>query len=127
MKIVHISSGNITSGSFLGLLNLHEKLIKNKIDSVILNDFSFDKNNIKKINFIDDTISSKIKLKAINFLNKLPKVFYYKRSSRTFSNSFFGIDISQYKEIVSADLLHIHWIGNSYSNLSFINAKNSKY
>ena len=124
MKIVHISSGNIASGSFLGLLNLHEKLIKNKIDSVILNDFSFDKNNIKKINFIDDTISSKVKLKAINFLNKLPKVFYYKRSSRTFSNSFFGIDISQYKEIVSADLLHIHWIGNSYSNLAFIDKIN---
>ena len=38
MKILHVVGGNFKSGAFKGAYILHNALVKNKIDSKILND-----------------------------------------------------------------------------------------
>ena len=58
--------------------------------------------------------------KIINILNNLPKIFYFKKNKETFNNSFFGIRLSENNKLFDVDIIHVHWIAKTYSDLSFI-------
>ena len=55
MKILHVVGGNFKSGAFKGAYILHKALVKNKIDSKILNDSPNESisDNYKDIMFIN--------------------------------------------------------------------------
>ena len=121
MKVLHLVSGNLNGGAFLGALNLHNELNKNNIKSIILNDSDIKNINIKNYHALsENNLIIKFKIKLINFLNNLPKLIYLKKNQETFNNSFLGISLLNQEILYEADIIHIHWVAKTYSNLSFI-------
>ena len=125
MKVLHLVSGNLDGGAFLGALNLHNELNKNNVKSLIVNDSDIKNINIKNYHSIsENNLIIKIKIKLINILNNLSKLIYLKKNQETFNNSFFGINLLNNKILNEADIIHIHWIAKTYSDLSFIKSLN---
>ena len=119
MKIVHLTSGSMNSGASKGAYILHKKLLSKKINSYLINDAEVMLNQ-KKIIFVNQNFFLKIKYALVNIINKLPKIFYYKRKTNAFDNSLLGIKFTNYNLIKKADILHLHWISKSFSDLSYL-------
>ena len=119
MKIVHLTSGPTTSGAFKGTLTLHKKLLSKNIASYLISDDKKNSEN-KNIKFAKNNFFQEIKYIMINILNKLPKILYLQRKANAFDNSLFGYNFTKYELIKNADILHLHWINKSYSNLKFL-------
>jgi len=119
MKIVHLTSGSMNSGASKGAYILHKKLLSKKINSYLINDAEVMLNQ-KKIIFVNHNFLLKIKYALVNIINKLPKIFYYKRKTNAFDNSLLGIKFTNYNLIKKADILHLHWISKSFSDLSYL-------
>lgn len=124
MKIVHLISGSITSGASRGAINLHNNLLKEKISSTILTD---DKSVNSKIISTNINIIKIIFKKILILLDKSLKLFYYKRKKTSFSPSIFGENLSKIEIIKNADIIHLHWVNNSFLKISeFIKLKDKK-
>lgn len=118
MNILHISSGDKTSGVTKGAYNLHS-LIKNKkgVRSYFFSPKKIGKNSVEL---------KKYKLKYIlyiffYYLEKIFKNFYLKRKSTSFTSAFFGINFMDTYEYKKADIIHFHWLGKTFINLNFFN------
>lgn len=109
----------MNSGASKGAYILHKKLLKKKINSYLINDAEIILNQ-KKIIFVNHNFFLKIKYAFVNIINKLPKIFYYNRKKNAFDNSLFGINFTNYNLIKEADILHLHWINKSFSDLSYL-------
>ena len=114
MKVLHLVSGNLDGGAFLGALNLHNELNKNNVKSLIVNDSDIKNIYIKNYHSIsENNLIIKIKIKLINILNNLSKLIYLKKNQETFNNSFFGINLLNNKILNKVDIIHIHWIAKT--------------
>lgn len=108
MKILHISSGNKSSGVSKGAYNLHKALIEENIESTFISPDDLKKNIFKFILF-----------RLLFFFEKILKNFYFSRCKTSFTSAFFGISIKFLKEYKEADIIHVHWLGNTFLNLNF--------
>lgn len=109
----------MNSGASKGAYILHKKLLANKINSFLINDDEI-LGKFTNTEFVNNNLLKKIRYRLINILNKLPKVFYLKRKSNAFDNSFIGFNFTKYDLIKKADIIHLHWINKSYSNISYL-------
>ena len=120
INILHIVGGHSSGGAFRGAYILHNNLKKLNINSFIINDNLANKREIRESNFfyINDSIYSKF----INYLFiKLEKAIKYiflplKRS--TFTIGLLGFDITKKKIYEKADIVHFHWFGDGFINIS---------
>lgn len=119
MKILHLVSGSSKSGAFKGAYLLHDYLIKEGINSKILNNSKID--DLKKLNnvhTINKNLLTNIKLNFFSILDRFPKIFFLKRKNTSFSNNFFGVDFLSNKLFLDADIVHLHWINKSFLDIS---------
>lgn len=108
MKILHISSGNKSSGVTKGAYNLHKALKEENVDSTFISPDYIKKNILKYLIY-----------KILFFLEKILKNLYFKRQKTSFTSAFFGISLQFLKEFKEADIVHVHWLGNTFMNLNF--------
>lgn len=119
MKIVHINTSDISGGAAIAAHRLHQELLKKNVDSkmLVLNKES-DELTIKTASKkVDKHLNNKIR----NFFEKINFKRYEKRENPIiFSSGNYGIDIISFKEIIEADVIHLHWINDNYINLNTI-------
>ena len=122
IKVLHIVGGSQQNGSFKGAEVLHQALLKQDIDSKILNDSQA--NLIKTSNNADEGISTINNNFFSRFMNKLfvliEKFFKFiiLHSPRdTFTFGLLGTDLTKLKEYDEADIIHIHWLNQGFIKL----------
>ncbi|MFW5847758.1 MAG: glycosyltransferase family 4 protein [bacterium] len=112
-KILHIVSGDLSGGAARGAYWLHKSLINKGVKSLMLT------NSNSKID--DNTIHSTSNSKLVTFLKSkldlVPFLLYPKRQKTVMSNAFFGVNIYKHPLYKWADIIHLHWINDSFINI----------
>lgn len=117
MKVVHLSHTDIKWGASRAAFGIFQALKDSgtKVEMLVQKKFSNDKNTFGlSDSFIDDK-----KTKARIILDAIPIHLYTKREIGRFSFGSTGKNISKFKLIEEADIIHLHWI-----NEGFISIKN---
>ena len=118
MKILQVNYSDTVGGAALAVNNLHNYLIKNKIDSKML---VVDK-NINDKNIIGP--KNKLEKFSFNFRSRLIKYLvrkiYYSPIKNSYSLNYFNTNILKHINSSGVDLVHLHWIGNEMLSISQI-------
>lgn len=123
IRILQVVGGDYSNGAFQGANILHKALLREGIDSVLLNDTcSAEKQkeiltNNKNIFFIQDNNLKKILYKIFINVEKLLKFIFLPSPRETFTIGLLGFDITKVKEYKKADIVHIHWLSQGFINL----------
>ena len=125
MKILHIVGGSKNGGAFKGAYILHKALKNLGVESKIINDEIILKKNLKKnddenIININRSIEKKLLSKIFIILEKLIKFIVLPSKRSTFTFGLIGFDISKFKEVKNADIIHIHWLKDGFINFKTI-------
>lgn len=119
MKVIHLSSSDISGGASIACKRLNDALISIGIDSNLL---------------VQKKISSDLRIKSTtnSFLSKLGyyarfvldegyiRLFTNQKRGR-FTNPFIGLDVSNNPFVQTSDIIHLHWVNGGYLSLSSIN------
>jgi glycosyltransferase involved in cell wall biosynthesis len=118
MKILHVNYSDIVGGAAIAVNNLHNYLIKNKVDSKIL---VVDKNTNDK-NILGPR--NKLEKYFFDFRSKLAKYFirkiHYSPIKNSYSLNYYNTNILKKINNLNVDLVHLHWIGNEMISVSQI-------
>ena len=95
MKVLHVIGGDLSLGASKGALILHNALIKEGVNSFILNNRPIPK-RIKNAFSTHDYLTFKFKNIFYELLEKILKRFVSKKIVTTFTTSSFGVDIRKY-------------------------------
>jgi glycosyltransferase involved in cell wall biosynthesis len=117
MKIVHIIAGSLNGGAARGVINLHNRLLEDGIDSILVTN---DENivGLKGIYQIDKL--NRLKIKFLNILDKFLIKILYRKNITLFSTGIFGLRLKNIKPIKDANIVHLHWINSSFISLQSI-------
>lgn len=115
MKILIINTAENKGGAAVACNRLHEALLQNNIDSKML---------VRQKSSNDATVfeytSSKIR-KKINlffFFLELLILKIFKKEGVDFSLPWFGPALHKHPLVKEADVIHLHWVQNSYVSLN---------
>ena len=118
INVLHIVSGNLNQGAARGAYWLHLGMLKNRVNSHVLNNGVVDGSNY--VNVININTSSKLS-KSINFIKSRLDIYLkklYPNSRREiFSTGLFGYNFLKTKEYKEADIIHMHWINGGMVNI----------
>lgn len=118
MKVVHLSSSDLSGGASIACKRISDSLLLNGVDSNLL---------VQKKISSDDRVQTT----SINFLSQLVytlrfsldegfiRLFTNQERGR-FTNSFVGLDVSKHPLILNSDIIHLHWINGGYLSLNSI-------
>lgn len=118
-KVLHLIAGDMSGGAAKGAHNLHQSLLKNNVDSIVLNNHP--SSNQKKVLSTSKTFFQK----QLNNFRKLTELiivsFYPKRiKNRLFSTGLVGFNFLKTKAYQEADIIHLHWINNGFINIKHL-------
>ena len=109
MNILHIISGPLSGGAARGAASLHfslkEKGVYSKIltnDSPHMSDDSFVSLNKSYLEKTNNLLRAKI--------DENLSLFYRNREAYIFSSGLIGYNLKKIKEVINADIIHLHWI-----------------
>ena len=115
MKILIINTAENKGGAAVACNRLHEALLQNNIDSKML---------VRQKSSNDATVyeftSSKIR-KKINLFFFFLELFilkFFKKEGVDFSLPWFGPALHKHPLVKEADVIHLHWVQNSYVSLN---------
>ncbi|RXJ82198.1 glycosyltransferase [Arcobacter sp. F2176] len=114
MNILHVISGNLDGGAARGAFWLHTALKELHINSKIIT---------TSTKIIEDT--DIIYVSEDNYYRRrLEQIVldknYPNRTKQIFSTGLFGFDITKLKEFEKADVIHLHWINDSFIKIEDI-------
>jgi len=115
MKVVHLIGGDEKGGAARGALWLHEALLNNGVKSSVI--LQYGEVNDPNIQVVDNSF---IKLKLQKFRrirDQIPFRIYPKRKHYIFSPGIFGLDFTKHYLIQNADIVHLHWIANTFFDI----------
>lgn len=116
MKILHLCYWDKAGGASIAAYRLHHAFLQEGFDSTMLVfRKSLNEPEIKTINNWKTRILLKIFLRLSSVV--LSK---YRSYLGNFSINNWGLDISRYKEVQSADVIYIHWVNNSMVSIKGI-------
>ena len=120
MKITIISTFDTFGGASISGLRLHQAFLKNGVESSML--VQEKKSNLPTIK----TVSSNwfhAKMSFLRFALDRLQFWFYEKSKEVrfvFSTALIGIDISEYKVVKEAEILHLFWINFGFLSLDSI-------
>ncbi len=115
MKVVLVNTSEYKGGAAVACNRLFHNLRENGLDCklLVLNKSSNDKDVIQ----IPQKILQQLFLKFLFYVELvLQKILKNKYTDYSFP--FFGIKLSELPEIMEADVIHLHWINNSFVKIS---------
>ncbi|MDR9367204.1 MAG: glycosyltransferase, partial [Balneolaceae bacterium] len=115
MKVLHIVGGDLDEGASQGAYILHEHLLAQGVDSLILTNSS-NTEGYQKAYSIADGILGRIKASLRMKFDNTHKLFHNKNNLK-FSSGFFGYDITKSNLFQKADIIHLHWICNGFVDI----------
>ncbi len=117
MKIVLINTSENKGGAAVACKRLYNNLRQHGIDCklIVFNKVSTDDNVIQ----IPLSTLNYFLLKILFFIELLIQRFL-KRKHVDFSFTLFGLNLSEIKEVKEADVIHLHWINNSFVKINDI-------
>lgn len=118
MKVVIVNTSESKGGAAVACKRQFEALTKLGIDCTLLV-FHKTSNNPKVIQIPISKFKHKF-LKLL-FLIELFCLKFLKIKNKDYSLSIFGISLSKIKEVNDADIVHLHWIHNSFINIKDLN------
>ena len=116
MKVVHLSSSDLSGGASIACKRISDALVLNGVDSNLL---------VQKKSSPDDTVQSTTN----NFLSKLHynlrfaldegfiRLLTNQKRGR-FSNPSIGIDLTNHPLIINSDVINLHWINGGFLSLN---------
>jgi glycosyltransferase involved in cell wall biosynthesis len=113
MKIVHINTSDKSGGAAIAAFRLHNAMKEAGIDSIyfVQNRTIHDREDIKTVSKYERHIKRYIRLVCekitIHAMHNMPGLF---------SSFKYGVDVSKYPEIISTDIIYLHWICGSFIN-----------
>ncbi len=117
MKILIINTAEMKGGAAVACHRLHEALLENGHDSKML---------VRQKSSSDPSVfefsSSKIR-KKINLFFFFVELFilrFFKKKNVDFSLPWFGPALHKHPLVLEADIIHIHWVQNSFLKLSVL-------
>lgn len=113
MKVVHLVSGSLAGGAARGAYWLHKGLLSVGVDSVILLNHKDNTGDATVVPIVNSTLTWLRSLLSSK-LDKLPLLLYRKRKKQIFSAGLFGTNILQHPEVISADVINLHWVNSGY-------------
>jgi glycosyltransferase involved in cell wall biosynthesis len=120
MRVLHISAAGKETGAGSAALNILCAQRRKGVDARIL----FLKDHCDEVGGVFSFVDSPFK-RIIRFffttLDRFPTWVYHRRKPEIFSPGLFGPRISSHKEILDADIIHLHW-----SNHGFVSIKELK-
>jgi glycosyltransferase involved in cell wall biosynthesis len=124
MKILIVSTSDISGGAARAAYRLHRSLLKKNINSSMLvqnkhsDDFT--------IETISNTKMQKVTSKLRPILDSIPIRFYKNRTKTLFSSSWlgFGNIVNKINEI-NPDIVHLHWINGGMINMKSLSKINA--
>jgi glycosyltransferase involved in cell wall biosynthesis len=126
MIIVHLSSASYDSGAGIAVLNLHKSMLAKGIDSRLYIPHS-----------VNEDIAESVFSYPNNIIKFIAKFYYWfdrflirllgYRGSSPFSLLRRGKAWPGYSELKSADIVHLHWVGNSFLNLQDFEGLKAKF
>lgn len=122
MNVLHIVSGELTTGASRGAFWLHQGLLEIGCNSFLLNNGRFNP-KMESITSLANTSYQKIKRMILPRIAEVPKALYPNRKPWIFNTGFEGMDFMQHPAYKSADLVHLHWINGLVSIRSLSNIK----
>lgn len=118
MKIVIINTAEMKGGAAVACHRLHEALLENGHDSkMLVRQKNSDDPSV--IEFSDSSLRKKINL--FFFFLELFILKFFKREHVDFSLPWFGPALHKHPLVLEADVIHIHWVQNSFLKLSVLN------
>jgi glycosyltransferase involved in cell wall biosynthesis len=124
MIVIHLSSASFDSGAGIAVLTLHKAMLSKGIDSRLYS--SDDVCNTKSV-FSYTNINTKIKSKYYYWFDRLLIKLLGYRGSSAFSMLRRGRTWPSYNELKDADIVHLHWVGNSFLNLQDLEVLKAKF
>ncbi len=117
MKILIINTAEKKGGAAVACHRLHEALLSNGHQSkMLVREKS--SNDPSVYEFSDSTIRKKINL--FFFFLELFILRFFKKKGFDFSLPWFGPDLANHPLVLEADVIHLHWVQNSYVTLKTI-------
>ena len=125
MVVVHLSSASFDSGAGIAVLNLHKSLLAKGIDSRLYSPYSVN-GNISKSVFTYPNMSVKFIAKFNYWFDYfLIRLLGY-QGSAPFSLLRRGKTWPGCSDLQSANIIHLHWVGNSFLNLQNLEGLEAK-
>jgi len=124
--IIHLSSASFDSGAGIAVLSLHKSMLAKGIDSRLYSPYFINEGAPESVFSYPNKI---VKLTAklhYWFDRLLIKSLGYKGSSY-FSLLRRGRTWPGYHELKNADIIHLHWVGNSFINLRDLEGLKAKF
>ncbi|MDC1190425.1 glycosyltransferase [Gammaproteobacteria bacterium] len=126
MIIVHLSSASFDSGAGIAVLNLHKSMLAKGVDSRLYSPYSVNE-NISKSVFSYPNMSVRFMAKFTYWFDRfLIRLLGY-RGSSPFSLLRRGKTWPSYSDLQHADIIHLHWVGNSFMNLQNLEGLKAKF
>lgn len=119
IKICHLVSGKFSGGAARGALWLHQGLLQESVDSIILNDYA-DCFNYENVIQYPDKCGYNITRLIRAAADRLPGYFYTHEKNTVFSAGLFGVDFTRSEEYKNSDILHLHWVNNGFVNIKHL-------
>ncbi len=115
MNIVILNTSENKGGAAVACNRLHQALLENNIHSEMIVRQKYS-NDVHVFEFSNSSIRKKINL--FFFFLEIFILRYFKKKNKDFSLPYFGPSLSKNKKLLSADIIHIHWVQNSYISLN---------
>jgi len=117
MRLVHINKSDTSGGASVAAVRIVKSLIENGVDAKLL---TAEKNS--DFSWVKSITSSKINnLKSkFYFISDVMRFLPYEKSKQVrfaFSTGRSGFDISQQPDVLSADIIHLHWFNQGFLSI----------
>jgi glycosyltransferase involved in cell wall biosynthesis len=114
MKVLHLSTFDISGGAARACYRLHSGLLKAGIDSQMLvqRKYSDDETVIAR-----SSIAGKILDRAASFLDRIPQSLYYRRTKSLFSTNFIPGRLNPSIRFLEPDIINLHWICGGFTSI----------
>jgi glycosyltransferase involved in cell wall biosynthesis len=112
IKVLHIVSGNLAGGAGRGVLWLHQALLEQDLNSLVLCSQK-PVNTYRGVEYYTDTLFRKVSFYVSRKMDRLVLKAFPKRK-RGISLGWFGVNITKLKCFRQADIIHLHWINDGF-------------
>jgi len=114
MKILHLSTSDISGGAARAAYRLHQGLVENGVHSRMFVQTKYSNDHLVTGS---DTHTKEISAKLKYLVDSMPAIFSRRSRGATFSPAIFPDRIAHHAATISPDIVHLHWIAGGFMRI----------